>query len=212
MQDNFEIVKPDLNVDAIKRHFDSIPADIHFEEGDYRYRTASILEYNDGDLKLLENIPLYQSLNYNTLEGYGGKSRKYADIPREMVDCPDFRKLIDSWISTLPIKVDRFSAHQIRTKAPGAPVPEGRHRDGYDWIGMYVARRQNINSETGVTTVWANDGEQVLSKGVLQEGTLISFDDREVIHYTSPVDPANENEAIRDVIILTIPDHSFVLE
>ncbi len=213
MHNYLNVTQPELNVESIKRHFDAIPKDLHFEDGDYRSRTASVLEYHDGKLTLLPNVPLYQSATYNTLENYGGKSRKYADIPAEMVDCPEFLKLVESWMDGLPVDVVKFSAHQIRTRAPGSPVPEGKHRDGYDWIGMYVARRQNIAQDTGVTSVWANESDETIFNGVLTEGTLISFDDSKVFHDTTPVNLSEQDvDAIRDVIIFSIPDHSFVME
>jgi hypothetical protein len=201
-------LNPELDLSVIKRTFDQIPLDPHFEPG-YRYRTQSMFRIkSNGDFELLPRKPLYQPQYINSYENYGGKIREYDDIPTWIIQDINFKKLITSWFETLPITTDRFSVHQIRTTTNGGEtVPEGRHRDGYEYIGVFVVNRQNITEDSATSTVWLGNTSIELYNGVLKEGMLISFDDKLVTHNVNGITALNpEEKCLRDVLILTVPD------
>lgn len=204
----FIVIKPNINNDVIKKSFNFIPLDPYFDGG-YRYRTKSRIQVlEDGSLKLLEKKDLYQPSHINSYVNYGGISRSYQDIPEWLVTNENFVKLIKYWLDTIPKKIDIISVHQIRTATNfGKTVPEGRHRDGYDYIAVYVVARHNIVDNCALTKVWCNETNNIIFENYLDEGNLISFDDNLVTHYTSDIISENENnECYRDVLILTCPD------
>ncbi|MHB8623861.1 MAG: 2OG-Fe dioxygenase family protein [Sulfuricaulis sp.] len=215
IQDNIDVLYreiPRVDLGKLKTSFERIPLDPHFAPG-YRCRTQSRFAIrNDGHLELLPAVPLYQTLDINPLQGYGGIYREYADVPRWLQDSPDFEALVNVWLSHVPCEVKTFSAHQIRTNGSGLPVPEGRHRDGYDWVGLYVVHRHNINPACAKSTIWWEKTEEILMQGVLQEGELLTIDDQMVTHYTTGLVPENPDDpSYRDVFIFTVPDHSAML-
>jgi hypothetical protein len=102
----------------------------------------------------------------------------------------------------------------------GAPDPYRRGR--VTRAGGPPSRRLRIRcrvrGETAAdcarTTVWdAATDERIIDEVVLDDGEMVTFDDRLVLHDVSPLVPAGDvADAYRDVIILTYPDHSKTLE
>jgi hypothetical protein len=95
--------------------------------------------------------------------------------------------------------------HEIRIIAKpnesGKPTPEGRHRDGYNFIAMHLMRRQNIVG--GVTTLY-QEGEKVLQAVTLLDPLdSVYVDDTRVMHDVTPISPANHRPGIRDMLIVT---------
>nr|MDT0658612.1 2OG-Fe dioxygenase family protein [Micromonospora sp. DSM 115978] len=208
-----QITRPEVDLAELQRTFDDIPRDPYLKVG-VRHRTQSRFRYEPDRLALLDRVDLYQSEDINPLEQYGGIVRTYPDMPEWVQTSPAFRAFIDHWLSLVPVPVTEFSAHQIRTVGDGMPVPEGRHRDGYEYVAVYVVKRQGITADCARTTVWdvATD-ERIIDEVVLDEGELVTFDDRLVLHDVSPLVPSGDvADAYRDVIILTYPDHSKTLE
>ncbi|WP_417510872.1 2OG-Fe dioxygenase family protein [Methylophaga sp.] len=204
----FILIKPKLNNKKIKSLFDDIPYDPYFDGG-YRYRSKSRIEIEpDGNLKFLERLDLYQPEHINSYQNYGGVSRSYQDIPEWSLTDSDFNILIKTWLATIPESITKISVHQIRTTSDlGKTVPEGRHRDGYDYIGLYVVSRDNITKNSALTNVWCNESDEVIFEDYLSEGSLLSFNDNKVTHYTGDIIADNkQKQCSRDVIILTYPD------
>lgn len=211
--DTVRITRPDVDLAEIQRAFDGIPRDPYLKVG-IRHRTQSRFRYEPDRFVLLERVDLYQSSEINPLEQYGGIIRTYPDMPEWVQTSPAFRAVIDHWLSLVPVAVEEFSAHQIRTVGDGMPVPEGRHRDGYEYVAVYVVKRQGITADSARTTVWdvATD-ERIIDEVVLRDGEMVCFDDRLVLHDVSPLVPSGKlADAYRDVIILTFPDHSKTVE
>jgi hypothetical protein len=208
-----EITRPNADLAELQRTFDGIPRDPYLKVG-VRHRTQSRFRYEPDRLVLLDRVDLYQSSDINPLEQYGGIVRTYPDMPAWVQTSPAFRAFIDHWLSLLPVPVTEFSAHQIRTVGDGSPVPEGRHRDGYEFVAVFVAKRHGITADCARTTVWdAATDERIIDEVVLDDGEMVTFDDRLVLHDVSPLVPAGDvADAYRDVIILTYPDHSKTLE
>lgn len=210
----FEVVRTGIGPDSIRAALDDTPHDKHFGEV-YRHRSMSRFQVRaDGDIEQLPAKPLWQSNEINPLEDYGGIYRDYAELPPALVASPEFRKLVDVWLRVLPFDCETFSVHHIRTRAPGAPVPEGRHRDGYEFVGLCILQRARVAPESGVTKFWNRESDELVFDGVLGEGDFAIFDDRDHLHYTSEVAPQDEGAsglngqgAVRDVLIFTVPDH-----
>lgn len=194
---------------GIRPAFDLLARDPYCKGG-YRYRAASRFDCREG-LRRLPRLPLYQSSEYNPVEGYGGIARHYDDLPPSLLRSSAIEVLVEEWLGLIGAPVETLSIHMIRTRAPGMPVPEGKHRDGNDWVGIYVASRRNITETSGVTSIWDRQ-DRVLLNDVLRPGELASFDDRLTFHDTSAVTAAEPGPAWRDVLVLSSPDHAHYLE
>lgn len=202
---------PTLNIKEIQKAFEGIKKDPYNKEG-YRYRAVS--RFNcEGEIRKLEKVNLYQESKFNPITGYGGIERDYPEIPEWFTNSSTFKVLVNSWLELLPVQIETLSVHQIRTVAPGAPVPEGKHRDGNDWVGIFVVNRVNLNPDMGITTIWADDpGCSVIFHGLLETGSLISFDDRITFHDTSEVKALPGKEGYRDVFVFSSPDHKHYID
>lgn len=208
----YDIIKPNLNLQVIQETFSKIPTDVHFS-GSNRYRTQSRMKYNNGKIERLEVAPLFQSSKINKLENYGGIKRDYDELPEGIEENNEFIKLVEAWSDGRFGTEFEFSAHQIRTVDGGDPVPEGRHRDGYEFVGVFVANRWNLTQDSAATTVWDIHTDEVLyGPQSLEAGQMVVFDDRQVIHDASPLTPAGDGGAGRDVFIFTYPDHKVILD
>lgn len=207
----YDIITPHLDLGVIQDTFSEIPTDVHFGGSD-RYRTQSRMKYSNGKIKRLEVAPLFQSSDINKLENYGGIKRDYDELPEGIEENDEFVKLVEAWAADRFGPEFDFSAHQIRTVNGGDPVPEGRHRDGYEFVGVFVANRWNLTRDSATTTVWDIHTDEVLyGPQALEAGQMVVFDDRRVIHDASPLSPAGAGQAGRDVFILTYPDHQVIL-
>ncbi|HEY6798667.1 MAG TPA: 2OG-Fe dioxygenase family protein [Kineosporiaceae bacterium] len=206
------ITRPDLDLSELRRSFVDIPRDPYLTVG-VRHRTQTRYRIEPDRLVALERVQLFQSTDINPLQQYGGIKREYPDLPGWLQTSSAFRALVDHWLSLVPVPVGEFSAHQIRTVGDGMPVPEGRHRDGYEYVAVFVVERHAIRDGCARTTVWdAATDEPVLQDVVLHDGEMVSFDDRLVLHDVTPLVPSGAvAKAYRDVIILTYPDHSKTL-
>jgi len=196
---------PDVDLGVLQRSFDHVPRDHYFTQGQ-RFRTTSRVAITPDGLKLLRKLPLYQPPSVNKLEKYGGISRDYEDAPVSLIESEAFRQLINEWISLTGTKPTSFSVHQIRTTGDGLPVPEGRHKDGTDWTGLYVLKRFEIAEDSARTTYWDRDGEVVMDD-ILQEGELMTFEDSHYTHNTTCLVPKDKSISYRDVFVLTLPEH-----
>ncbi|MFN7853685.1 MAG: 2OG-Fe dioxygenase family protein, partial [Dolichospermum sp.] len=100
-----------------------------------------------------------------------------------------------------------IDVHQIRTTCSpnnlGNPAPEGIHRDGSDFIGIFSAGRDNI--EGGETHLYAAKKEKPVFNKVLQPGEIILVNDREFFHFATPIKPQNSGIGNMDVFVITSP-------
>lgn len=199
---------PGAVIAELQRGFDGIQQDPYCP-GEYRYRAAT--RFRRGErFERLPRVPLYQSGEYNPIQGYGGLARHYPDLHDRLATAPALALVMQTWMEMIADDVQTLSVHQIRTMTPGEPVPEGKHRDGNDWVGLIVCRRHNLAPDCGVTRVWDRQ-ERVIFEGILQEGEMISFDDRLTFHDTSKI-VALDGQGWRDVLVLSTPDHAHYLK
>jgi hypothetical protein len=185
-----------------------------FCSGGYRWRGMSRYDCSrlasHGELVRLPRIPLFQAAEFNPLHGYGGVVRDYPDLPDSIADCEALRRIAYAWVKAIPEALQTLSVHMIRTDAPGAPVPEGRHRDGNDWVGIYVVDRNGIDPESGITRVYDSATDEVIFEGLIEPGTLVTFDDRITLHDTTEVRRCPQHtdaESFRSVFVFSTPDH-----
>lgn len=197
---------PFLNLRELKDSFYFVPNDAYFTEGS-RYRTTSRIRITPDGYELLPRVPLYQPDYVNKLDSYGGIDREYADVPKSLLRTEAFDIMIKSWLAHIPYSVETFSVHQIRTTDNGNPTPEGAHRDGTDWTGVFVVNRHNIEDGSGASRYWDVKDNELLDH-VFPEGSLISHFDKYFTHCATPIVKRDPDEpSFRDVFVITSPEH-----
>lgn len=163
-------------------------------------------------------IPFVQSSDYNNY--LGNVVREYSPIYEDHVNQLSFQNLINNFYyprkNTKVIHKKYHEptvyAHCIRVKAnsldPVEITPEKMHKDGYSRVAIACIDKKNI---TGAVTTISRDknSRKILQQIILQPGDVLSFDDKEYWHGTSPIIPKfpdNLENSYRDVIILTTHD------
>ncbi len=200
-----EMIK-DLDLKRLQQFFENLPADPYLKDR-YRFRRLSRFKVTPTRLSQLPHGCLFQSKQYNPL--LGDLKREFAELEDELIQLDALRQLIAAFIVACQLDpvMAEIGVHQIRTTCsaanPGNPAPEGIHCDGAEFIGIFSVSRANIwGGQTHLYT--AKTQAPVFSK-VLYPGELLLVNDREFLHFTTPIQPAAVGVGSRDVFVLTCP-------
>lgn len=194
-----------LHVEAFAPFFERLPRD-PYVNGNYRRRRFSRFQGQPDRLTRLEHKYFEQSSTVNKLAG--GIKRDFAELEDDLMNLPEFQRLVAVFIDAARIDPNAVEVgiHQIRIVAEagqqGEPAPEGIHQDGFDFVGIFCLRRENV---TGAETHLYTGPQQrpPLFAKELQPGEFVLVNDRSLYHYTSAVRPAGEGQGIRDVFVMT---------
>lgn len=175
-------------------------------QGEYlfRYRAYSTGELRAQRVTWLEQSGFFQSKEINQYAG--GIQRVFQPLSvhfREWVT-----ELILS-VRTQPLFSDNAYAigvHQIRITAEGGhlgyPVPEGPHQDGFDLVSIHCLNVSNVDG--GTTSLFEGSAQgRLLFSEKLEEGMGVIVNDREVFHYTSPIQSISGAIGFRDMCVIT---------
>lgn len=192
---------------ALQPSWNDLPADAYLKDGGrYRSRRHACFVAEGGALRQVPHRAHWQSLDYNAL--HGGMQRWFEPIEPGVADAPAWTRLLaglGQWCSAL--KGERpwyVEAHQFRidtTDGIGRPTPEGAHRDGVDFVAVFVLARQAIKG--GETRVFEADGPNGLRFTLEAPWSLMLLDDPRVIHESTPIQPAGDTPGHRDTLVLT---------
>lgn len=80
----------------------------------------------------------------------------------------------------------------------GDPTPEGIHQDGYSVVGIFCAGRARIRGAATSLFRSPEDPASPLVSKVLQPGSALIANDKEVFHFTGMVEPEGEGEGARE--------------
>lgn len=195
-----------INLEGFKQFFTELPAD-PYVKGNYRFRRLSRFKVFSDELIKLPHGYLFQSKKYNPL--LGDLKREFAELDDAMIELDDFKKLIFefSYLCKLNPEEMEIGVHQIRTTCSpsnyGNPAPEGIHRDGTDFIGIFSVQRENIQG--GETHLYKSKKDSPVFSKILNPGELLLVNDHEFFHFTTPIKPTFSDEGTRDVFVLTSP-------
>lgn len=203
---SFALEKVDsIKLEGFKQFFGNLPVDPYIE-GKYRSRRLSRFLVTDDAITKLPHGYFFQSKQYNQL--IGDVRREFAEIDDVLVELDEFKKLV--WEFQQYCKLSsgvEIGVHQIRiTCSPnsfGNPAPEGIHRDGCDFVGIFAIDRDNVDGAE--THLYTAKKEKPVFKKVLNPGELLLVNDREFLHFTTPVKPILPQAGTRDVFVLTYP-------
>lgn len=182
--------------------------------GRYRRRRYGTFSITNETITRKQHQPHYQSRDYNLLNG--GVERWFSPITDEIGQHSALLAILQAsshMADTLTPHEDtptswHVEVHQFRIEAAaegtGHPTPEGMHRDGVDWVFVFMVNRTNIRE--GVTSIHALDKTSELGSFTLTTplDTAIVNDHR-VYHGVTPVEPETPGKpAYRDVLVVTL--------
>ncbi|MBW4681141.1 MAG: 2OG-Fe dioxygenase family protein [Microcoleus vaginatus WJT46-NPBG5] len=194
-----------IKLEAFKRFFAEMPVDPYIK-GKYRSRRLSRFKISGNDLIKLPHGFFYQGKAYNPL--LGDIKREFAELDDQLIALDELKKLVFEFSTycKLPPDVD-IAVHQIRISCTpsnfGNPAPEGIHRDGCNFVGIFAVDRHNILG--GETHLYKAKKEKPLFNKILNPGELLLVNDNEFFHFTTPIKPIADGEGTRDVFVLTAP-------
>lgn len=181
------------------------------DKGRYRFRRYAVFTAEHaGKICQLEDQRHFQTRFYNNLNG--GVVRDYPCFQAEALENGVFQSLLECARSSVArarpdVAAWRFEAHQFRIVASdeekGKPVPEGIHRDGVDYVFIFMINRQNVRG--GVSRVYQLDGHLMAEMKLKQSLDFMVVNDHSVYHYVTPIHPLNSQyPAHRDVLVITV--------
>ena len=195
-------------LDALLPAWDELPTDEHLRDGGrYRYRRHASYRLENGELESVPHRAHWQSVDYNAL--HGGMLRWFEPVSDATRAQPAWNRILTS-IGNICDAVrgpDRWSveAHQFRIdtgEGIGRPTPEGAHRDGVDFVAVFLLARHLIKG--GETRVFEADGPNGLRFTLESPWSLMLMDDPRVIHESTPIQPLEEGETgHRDTLVIT---------
>lgn len=175
--------------------------------GSYRHRRHSCFVVDGDRIGQAPHRAHWQSEEYNAL--HGGMQRWFEPITPEVVAMPAWGRLLGGLGAVFgqvreahPWYVE---AHQFRIDTGdgiGRPTPEGAHRDGVDFVAVFVVDRCRIKG--GETRVFDAAGPAGQRFTLDAPWSLLLLDDTRVIHESTPIQPAGDDaEGHRDTLVLT---------
>lgn len=194
-----------IKLEGIKQFFTALPVDPYIK-GNYRFRRLSRFIVSGDELIKLPHGYLYQSKDYNPL--VGGVKREFEELDDALIRLDNFKKLVLAFTDSCKLHPEaEIGVHQIRTTCLpnnyGNPAPEGIHRDGTDFIGIFSVDRESVQG--GETHLYTARKEKPVFSKILNPGELLLVNDHEFLHFTTPIKPTSDGEGTRDVFVLTSP-------
>ncbi|MGK7875250.1 MAG: 2OG-Fe dioxygenase family protein [Xenococcaceae cyanobacterium] len=194
-----------IKVEEFKHFFSALPVDPYIKDR-YRLRRLSHFKIFGDELIKLPHGYLFQSKDYNPV--VGDIKREFEELDDDLIGLDEFKKLVFEFSNCCKLQSEvTIGVHQIRTtcspKNFGNPAPEGIHRDGCDFVGIFSVDRKNIQG--GETHLYAAKREKPVFKKILNQGELLLVNDHDYFHFTTPIKPLSNGEGTRDVFVLTSP-------
>ncbi len=193
-------------LDALLPAWDDLPLDAYLRDGGkYRRRRHSCFVVRDGEAVQAPHRAHWQPVEYNAL--HGGLRRWFEPMVVSGGERPAWSRILlglGSLFSQVRGARPWFvEAHQFRIETTGGigrPTPEGAHRDGVDFVGVFLLSRHQVKGgETRVFDAHGSGGQRF----TLQEPwSLLLLDDERVIHETTPIQPT-AGAGHRDTLVLT---------
>ena len=87
-----------------------------------------------------------------------------------------------------------------RIGAPGQPTPEGRHRDGHDYVGMHLMGRRDC---AGGQSVMFRVGREPVRLTLVECLDSLIVDDAALTHEVTAI-AADGGEGVRDTLLVDL--------
>ncbi len=198
---------------ALQPSWDQLPPDQYLKDGGrYRRRRHASAQLRADQVLNVPHRAHWQPLSYNAL--HGGMQRWFEPVAPEVVQHTAWQALL-RWLGGVASGAQGLQpwfaeAHQFRidtTDGIGRPTPEGAHRDGVNWVAVFLVARQGVKGgETRVFDVDSPSGQRFT---LTEPWSLLLLDDTRVIHETTPIQPEQAG-GWRDTLVVTLRAHSFL--
>ncbi len=199
---------------ALSPDWDGMPPDNYLKDGGrYRRRLHSSFVCDQGTLTPVPHRAHWQPLDYNAL--HGGMERWFEPMRSNTLATPAWTKLLTALAHTASDVRGTaqtkwcIEAHQFRidtTDGIGRPTPEGAHRDGVDFVAVFMVNRVGIKG--GETRVFEANGPHGERFTLSEPWSLMLLDDTRMIHESTPIQPLAEG-GHRDTLVLTCRADTF---
>jgi hypothetical protein len=208
------VALPELQ--ALEPSWSDLPPDRYLKDGGrYRRRRHASLKVRADGVETMPHRAHWQPLSYNAL--HGGMQRWFEPMQAEVLAQPAWQALMQ-WLGSVATQVQGGAtwyteAHQFRidtTDGIGRPTPEGAHRDGVDWVAVFLIGRHGIKG--GETRVFDIDSPRGQRFTLTEPWSLLLLNDHHVIHETTPIQPLYDNSACRDTLVITLRADGFLDE
>ena len=197
---NVNSISFDLKLsEIVKNSFNNLELDKYYDNE--RYRAFSMIDLNN--FSIVGESYFLQSKDYNNY--LGDQLRIYENIDLCVVNDKSFQSLVLYFINKINTSKEYkyLYVHQIRVICEDTntnPVPEGIHRDGYEYICISCVNKENIDGP--VTQIY--DNNKLIKEFVLEEDENIILNDRKYLHNVCSLKKLNNNEnAYRDIFVFT---------
>lgn len=200
------------DLQGITHFWEGLPRDPYLKDGGrYRFRRHASYEIKDHHLNLVPHRAHWQSVNYNAL--HGGIERWFEPIQEELLKNAAWQSLLLGLAHVLtslkPVTTWFVEAHQFRidtTDGIGRPTPEGAHRDGVDFVAVFLLSRDGIKG--GETRIFDATGSAGLRFTLTQPWSVLLMNDERMIHESTPIQPVG-TYGYRDTLVLTFRSNGF---
>jgi hypothetical protein len=181
------------------------------EAGRCRRRRFAVYELGaDGHVARQPHQPHFQHVEYNTL--FGGVERWFEPITPDVGAALTMHTILRFCgrvfgalapdVASWHVETHQFRI-EARTDMTGQPTPEGKHRDGVDFVLVLLINRENIVS--GETTVYDLAGAPLGSFTLTHPFDAALVDDNRVAHGVTPITPLDPaRPGSRDVLVVTL--------
>jgi hypothetical protein len=199
-------------LNAFNPLWNELPPDAYLKDGGrYRKRRHSCFVVTGGKLEPVAHRAHWQPVEYNAL--HGGMHRWFEPMAPQMVNHPAWQKLL-VWLAAVSSRTTTaqpwfVEAHQFRidtTDGIGRPTPEGAHRDGVDFVAVFLVDRVNVKG--GETRVFDANGPAGQRFTLTESWSLLLLDDARVIHESTPIQPLAAG-GYRDTLVVTLRSGGF---
>ena len=195
----------------IIKSFNRLPEDkyLKLEKINYRSRRFSRVIFTKNKFKDDKDSFFLQSKLRNRY--LGGIKRKYPPIEKEILKNINhiLKKYFYFFLNDKKIKL---GYHQIRITCGknyiGYPVPEGWHKDGFDYVSLINLSSRNITGGISrISNKINGKNDETHYSCFLQSGEFLFFSDKEFFHYTDPIIvKKDKNIGYRDTLVVTFKE------
>jgi hypothetical protein len=203
---------PLANLLNLTQYWEGLPRDPYLKDGGrYRFRRHASYEIEGDHLNLVPHRAHWQSVDYNAL--HGGIERWFEPVQADLLNDHTWQSLLLGLAQVLsglkPVKTWFVEAHQFRidtTDGIGRPTPEGAHRDGVDFVAVFLLDRVGIKG--GETRIFDASGSAGLRFTLSQPWSVLLMNDERMIHESTPIQPLGDY-GYRDTLVLTFRSNGF---
>ena len=200
------------DLEGLTQFWEGLPRDPYLKDGGrYRFRRHASYEIKGNHLNLVPHRAHWQSVDYNAL--HGGLERWFEPVQEKLLNDPTWQSLLLGLAHMLsglkPVTTWFVEAHQFRidtTDGIGRPTPEGAHRDGVDFVAVFLLNRVGIKG--GETRIFDASGSSGLRFTLAQPWSVLLMNDERMIHESTPIQPLG-NYGYRDTLVLTFRSNGF---